>query len=209
MTASATLQPTAPPVRPRHSAPTKLRFDVEMFIRLCAAELPPDARVELIDGEIFTMSPTGDGHNAATVLLGRVIYEQFSGRADILPSSSVKMDRWSMPMPDFAVLKRTYTAAELQEHAITAADCALVIEISHSTLRFDRRVKAPLYARAGVPEYWIVAVAEGVIEVHREPRADGKGFASVVRYGRGEAVVPGAFADVRIRVKDVFGAGEG
>ena len=211
MTVSPMVQPNAPgapsafisPSRGR--APTKLRFDVDMFVRFCAAELPPDARVELIDGEIYTMSPTGGGHNSASVFLGRVIYDQFKGRADILPSSSVKMDRWSMPMPDFAVLQRTYTPAELQAHSITAADCALVIEISHSTLRFDRRVKAPMYARAGVPEYWVVAVAESVIEVQREPRADGKGYASGVRYGRGEAVVPGAFGDVRIRVGEWFG----
>lgn len=205
MTVSPTLRPTAPPARPRLRGPARLRFDVDMFTRFCKAELPPDARVELIDGEIYTMSPTGDGHNAATVLILRALFEQFSGTADILPSSSVRMGNWSMPMPDFAVLKRTYTAAELREHSITAADCALVIEISHSTLRFDRRVKAPMYARAGVPEYWVVAVAESVIEVHREPRADGKGYASVVRYGRGEAVVPAGFGNVRIGLDEVFG----
>lgn len=209
MTVSPTLRPTAPPARPRLRGPARLRFDVDMFVRFCQAELPPEARVELIDGEIYRMSPTGDGHNSATVLLGRIVYAQFSGLADILPSSSVRMGNWSMPMPDFAVLKRTYTATELREHTITAADCALVIEISHSTLRFDRRVKAPMYARAAVPEYWVVAVAKGVIEVHREPRADGKGYASVVTYGRGETVVPGAFPDVRIGVEDVLGPGQG
>ena len=185
----------------------RLRFDVDMFVRFCAAELPPDARVELIDGVIYEMPPTSPEHNGPTIDLNRLLVQRLGDRARVLPGSSILLGRWSMPMPDFAVLVRHDDPTEYHKRHAEPADCLLIIEVARSSLRFDRGRKASAYAGAGIPEYWIVAVGEGVIEVQREPRADGKGYASVVRYGRGEAVTPAGFQDVRIGVDEVLGPG--
>lgn len=77
----------------------------------------------------------------------------------------------------------------------------LVVEVADSSLPRDR-AKARVYAAAGVTEYWIVDPIDGVLEVHRQPSA--AGYASVTRYGRGEAVHLEAFADVEVRVADVL-----
>ncbi|MFN8424234.1 MAG: Uma2 family endonuclease [Anaerolineae bacterium] len=211
MTVSPTLQPPVSTERsaPPRRGPAKLRFDVDMFVRFCRAELPPDARVELIDGVIYQMSPTSPEHNGPSISLTRLLVQRLGDRADVLPSSSILLDHWSMPQPDFVVLARPDDPTEYHKRHVEPADCLLIVEVSRSSLRFDRGVKARAYARAGVPEYWIVAVDEGVIEVHREPGADGKGYVSVVRHGRGEAVSPGAFAEVRIGVEEVLGPTRG
>ncbi|MEO8085098.1 MAG: Uma2 family endonuclease [Ardenticatenales bacterium] len=209
MTVSPTLQPSVSTAPPSRRGPARLRFDVDLFVRFCEAELPPDARVELIDGVIYQMSPTSPEHNGPSISLTRLLVQRLGDLADVLPSSSIVLSHWSMPQPDFVVLARHDDPTEYHKRHIEPADCLLIVEVSRSSLRFDRGIKARAYARAGVPEYWVVAVDEGVIEVHREPRTDGKGYASVVRHGRGETVAPGAFADVRIGVDEVLGPTRG
>jgi Uma2 family endonuclease len=81
-------------------------------------------------------------------------------------------------------------------------DVLLVVEVAESSLRYDRTTKLRLYARAGVPEYWVVSVAGEWIEVYRSPEGDG--YRERRRAGRGETIAPAAFADVSIDVGDVF-----
>ena len=127
-----------------------------------------DERLELIDGEILERTPQNARH-AATVTL---VYETLNER--VLESYSVRVQlplalgEDSEPEPDVAVVEggaRDY----LQEHPRTAA---LVVEVADSSLPFDRNRKLPLYARNGIPEVWIVNVAEGRLEIHRDPEAD-------------------------------------
>jgi Uma2 family endonuclease len=76
-----------------------------------------------------------------------------------------------------------------------------LIEVADSSLQDDRRVKGPLYATAGAQEYWIVDVAAGVVEIHRDPGPDG--YARVTRHARGEVLLVPGFPDVHVPVGDI------
>ena len=150
----------------------KHRLTVAEFERLCeTGVLDEDARVELIDGELFDMPPIGPEHASAVDELHEAFVLALAGRAIVRGQNPVRFGERSMPQPDLAVLR-------LREHRYrrvhpSAADALLVVEVAHSSLAHDRDVKAPLYARHGVPEYWLVDVEGGRTVVHRGPLRDG------------------------------------
>jgi Uma2 family endonuclease len=161
------------------------RFTVTDYDRMAEAGIfDEDSRVELIRGQIVDMVPIGAPHGGMVNRLTRLLVMAVSGRGVISVQNSVRLDDWSEPQPDFMVLKPRdddYTTA-----IPTAADVMLIIEVADSSLDSDRRVKAGLYAENGIPEYWIVNLAERVVEVHRQPE-DGK-YPEIRRVGSGGMV---------------------
>lgn len=116
--------------------------------------LAPQMRVELIEGEIIDMVPSGTPHAGIVGRLNRLLVAAAGTRAAVRAQLPLRLDEYSEPEPDFAVLKwreDDYTAAHP-----TPADTLLVIEVSQSSLRYDRERKLPLYARHSIPEVWIV-----------------------------------------------------
>jgi Uma2 family endonuclease len=101
----------------------------------------------------------------------------------------------SEPEPDIAIVAN---GDYLDEHPRRAY---LLIEVADSSLQDDRRIKGPLYAAAGVPEYWIVDLVAGAVEVHREPGSDG--YASVARHGREATLTVPGFEDVVVAVGEI------
>jgi len=101
-----------------------------------------------------------------------------------------------MPEPDIAILEVEEVLQRVAERPL------LVIEVSDSSLRFDRITKSRLYARHGVPEYWIVNVAEEVVEVHLEPASDA--WASRTVHGAGAVLTPHALPSVTIVVDELL-----
>ncbi|OGK85478.1 MAG: hypothetical protein A2050_17570, partial [Candidatus Rokubacteria bacterium GWA2_73_35] len=107
----------------------------------------------------------------------------------------------SEPQPDVTLLRPRadyYTAA----HPV-AADVLLVIEVADSTLAVDRRVRMPLYARAGIREAWILDLTADRVEVYRVPTADG--YRQVMRFERGHRLAAEAFPDLVVSVEDLLG----
>ena len=130
--------------------------------------LTEDDRVELIDGEIIEMPPQNEPHAVATGLAQDALAAAFPEGFHVRVQLPVALDDRSEPEPDLAVVagrRRDY----LRGHPPTAV---LVLEVADSTLAYDRRRKASLYARQGIGEYWIVNLQERVLEVYREPAAD-------------------------------------
>lgn len=153
-----------------------------------------DERVELLYGQLVAMSPIGARHNWSVQELNRLLMLALHRRAIVRVQSSIAASDISEPQPDVAVLpKGNY----LEVHPARAI---LVIEVADTSLRADRRVKGPLYAAMGVPEYWIVNLLGGVLEVYREPGARGYGISK--RHRRGGTVSPLAFPDVKLAVSD-------
>jgi Uma2 family endonuclease len=114
---------------------------------------------------------------------------------------SIRLDDRTEPQPDFAIL-RPRADFYRKTHA-TPADVLFLVEIADSSLRFDRAIKRPLYARAGIPEYWIVNLVEGAVEICREPgKAD---YASVRSAGCGALIEPTLLPGVSISVSDLLG----
>lgn len=132
--------------------------------------LAADARVELIEGEIVDMSPVGSRHAAVVKRLARALQRSVGDRALISVQDPIRLDDHSEPQPDLAVLKPR--SDDYASDLPTAADVWLVIEVADRSAAYDLQVKAPLYARHGVPELWVVDLDAGTIRRFRRPQGD-------------------------------------
>lgn len=133
------------------------RFTVEDYHAMVPAGiLREDARVELIDGEIIEMPPIGSPHGGRVNRLSRLLVTAVQGRAVVSPQNPVVLGRHSEPQPDLALLR--WRDDEYTDSNPGPADVLLLIEVSDTTLAYDRRVKVPLYARHGIPEVWLIDV---------------------------------------------------
>lgn len=175
---------------PQHTPISRAEYDE--LVRRGAFD---DARVELLYGRIVSMSPIGKEHRYSVTKLARLFIESLSRRADVHVQQPFAAPDESEPEPDVAIVA---PGDYLDDHPKTAW---LIIEVADSSLARDR-AKAKLYASAGVTEYWIVNLVDGVVEAHREPQAHG--YATSTRHGRGDVLQLQRFPDIAVRVADVL-----
>jgi Uma2 family endonuclease len=148
--------------------PRRHRITVDDYYRMAEVGiLDPEARVELIDGEIIDMSPPGSPHAATVHYLTEVAMRAVDGRATVLVQNPVRLSRYSEPQPDLALLRRRDDF--YRERHPQPDDVLLVVEIAASSLRFDRDTKVPLYARHGIPEMWLVDLGSRRLFRYRAP----------------------------------------
>ena len=184
-----------------HPWVTRHRLDVDQYHRMGEAGVfEGNERVELIEGELVEMAPIGDRHAGTTNKLARSLFAAAGERAVVAVGNPVRLDRYNEPQPDFALLRSRPDFYGGSKPA--PADVLLLIEVADSSLRYDRAVKLPLYARHGVPEVWIVDLQSGTVEVCREPAADG--YAVVSRAGVGEVLEPALLPGLRIAVAEII-----
>ena len=170
------------------------RFTTEEYHRMGEAGiLSEDDRVELIDGEILERSPIGPAHMQCVLRLTRLLHRHLdrAERSDLFVSvqNPLRLNAHSEPEPDLALLQ---LSGELD--AIPGPDAAkLVVEVADRTLAYDR-AKAKRYAQAGVPETWIVAVAEKAVEVYRTPTDEG--YADRSRMASGDSLTCAAVPEL-------------
>lgn len=179
---------------------TRYRLTVEQFLRMAEVGiLPEDTRMELVDGEILAISPAGPRHHAAVTALDDLL-GPLRGRGLIRVQMSIGFGPHDRREPDLAVVRLRadrYSAGDPGPE-----DVHLLVEVVQSSLPDDRARKGPLYARYGVPEYWIVNLVDDVLEVHREPREDGYALRRTLRAG--ERIAPLAFPDFEVPVADLL-----
>ncbi len=177
------------------------RFTVADYHRMAEAGIfDEDSRVELIRGQIIDMAAIGAPHLGIVNRLNRLLIPLLAGRATLSVQNPVRLDDGSEPVPDFAVLR--LRADDYVTVTPSAPDTLLLIEVSDTTIKFDRAVKAPLYAETGIPEFWIVNISEAVIEVYRRPQGDA--YAEIDRAVRGRTLPIPALPGVTIAVADIF-----
>ena len=177
------------------------RFTVEEYDRMAEVGIfGPEDRVELIEGDIVQMSPIGIRHAACVTALNRRLMSAAGDSTVLLPQDPVRLFSDTEPQPD-VVLLRPPEALYWQRKA-GPADPMLVVEVADTSYRFDRYVKVPIYARAGIPEAWIVDLTRELVEVFRDPRGDG--YASITRVERGANVAPAALPGAAIAVSEVL-----
>jgi Uma2 family endonuclease len=161
--------------------------------------------VELVGGHLIVAEPQGSGHFAAIRAVEEALRATFGPGWDVRTQGPLALDAESEPEPDVCVVPgsfRDYVAGH-------PSHPALVVEVSESSLAFDREHKGSLYARARVADYWIVNLIERRVEVYRDPRLDaaaplGWRYQSVETFGRDGTVVPLARPAVPIRVADLL-----
>jgi Uma2 family endonuclease len=182
---------------PRH------RVTVDEYYRMAETGLiAPDARTELIEGEVIEMPPIGSPHAAAVSQLQGLLYSATQGRAGLRVQNPIRLDNYSEPQPDLAVVlprKDFYRSS----HPLPA-DTLLVVEISKSTLRLDLNVKVPLYARRQIPEAWVVDLEHNRMHFFRFPQ---NGIYTDVSFTDTPAVVAlTALPGVTVDLSELFAA---
>lgn len=162
--------------------------------------LRPEARVELVDGQIVDMAPIGPFHGGVTKRLNSLFSAGGRGRWLVSVQDPIRLGDNSEPQPDLMLLKPAVDGYA-DRHPVPD-DVFLLIEVSDSTLEFDRSQKLPAYARAGIGEVWIIDLHAGAVEVYREPNFLGYAVTSVLRGGA--VARPLAFPDVGIQVASLL-----
>ncbi|MDB6124693.1 MAG: putative dioxygenase [Pedosphaera sp.] len=162
--------------------------------------LKPDARVELLDGQIIDMSPIGPFHGSMVKRLNRLFNNLAAGRFLVSVQDPVLLDEHSEPQPDLMLLKPAHDDYSTRHPG--PEDVLLLVEVADTSLAYDRGEKLTAYGRAGIREVWIVNLAEQAIETYREPHYAGYGITTVQRTG--DKANPLAFPDVSVDVTQLF-----
>jgi Uma2 family endonuclease len=177
-------------------------FTVEEYYRMAEAGIiSKDERVELIEGEIVAMAAIGSRHAACVDRLNYFLSQRVGGRALVRVQNPIRLDQFSEPQPDIALLR---PRADFYAFAHPGpADVFLVVEVADTSAGFDRDVKIPLYARAGIPEAWLVDLTGDYIMVYRKPSV--QVYQDVQHLQRGQSLSPEAFPDLIMAVEDILG----
>jgi Uma2 family endonuclease len=161
----------------------------------------PDARLELLEGVIYQMSPIGSPHAACVKFLSALLNRLFNGKHIVGTQDPIRLDDFSEPQPDITLLR---WRDDFYRHAHpTPADVLLVIEVADSTVESDRSYKMPLYAKAGIKEAWLVNLPDERIELYAEP-ADGA-YQIKREFKRGEEAQSHGLSDLRVNAAEVLG----
>jgi Uma2 family endonuclease len=181
-----------------------VRFTVAEYDRMIEQGIfndRPDQRLELVQGEIRKMPPPNPDHEDSVDLL--MYWSTDNTRRDqvrVRIQNSLGIPELdSVPMPDVAWMR----AKNYRKRRPQPSDVFLLIEVSDTTLAYDRGERTELYAAAGIADYWIVKLRQRTIEVHRKPR--GNKYREVKKYAVGQSVSPLAFPTIVLEVARVFG----
>jgi Uma2 family endonuclease len=176
------------------------KLSVEDFHKLGeAGVLHEDSRVELIEGELIDMAPIGSPHAGTVNRLVSLVSGAVTTEV-VHVQNPITLDDYSEPQPDLAVLK---PRADFYRSVLpTASDVLLLIEVSDTTLAYDRGPKLELYSRHGILEVWIVNLPDGQLEVFRDPSPEG--YRERAQYGSGDFVSAVALPELAVEVATLF-----
>ncbi len=188
----------------RLAQPRSFQWTRSEYYRLAETEMFQDRRVELLEGEIIEMPPQKNEHVVAVKLVEKELEALFGPRYFVRVQSPLDLGEESQPEPDVAVV--TGSPRDYKSHPTTAL---LVVEISDSSLRLDRQRKRPIYARAGIADYWILNLIDRCLEVHRRPIADssikgGFRFGETTILTKRNFIAPLAMPKKRIVISDLL-----
>jgi len=186
----------------QEAAPNRIRWTRRQYHAMRNAEIL-EGRYELVEGEIISKMGQNRPHVIVIVLLCEWLRQVFGGgfvQAQGPIQTSANDADFSEPEPDIAITVQPATA--YLERLPTPSDLALVVEVSDTTLRFDRSVKALLYAHSGIREYWIVDIAGRQVLVHRQPAADG--YTEITAYSAEERISTLSQPDISACVADLL-----
>lgn len=182
---------------------SRYRFTADDYQRMTAAGvLTEDDRVELLDGEIVRMAPIGPRHAGTVDRIARRLTFGLGETILVRVQNPVRVDTHSLPEPDI-------TVARLRDDFYTGGhpgpeDVFLVVEVADTSLRLDREVKIPIYARSGIREVWLADIDGGSLHVFKSPSAEGYKVQQVVH--RGQTLSPEAFSELKLTVEELLGS---
>lgn len=177
-------------------------FKVDDYHRMVETGiLSEDSRVELLEGEIVKMSPVGSRHVACVNRLNGLLSRKLGEEVIISIQNPFRLNDYSEPEPDIALLKGR---DDFYADALAApADVLLLVEVANTSIEIDRRVKLPMYARAGISEVWLVNLMEDRIETYTNPVNESYQKVRIAR--RGESLLSEGLANLALSVDEILG----
>ena len=160
----------------------------------------PEERLELISGQIIKMAARGTAHEAAITRTQRILNQRLGNKVLIRTQSPIKLDDYSEPEPDIAVVKTN--VLDYEDHHPQPSEVFLVIEIADSSLKYDREVKTLAYAKSGIIDYWILDINGRKLYVYRLPNSEGYQSESIL--AENLTISPLAFPECKIMIKELF-----
>jgi Uma2 family endonuclease len=162
--------------------------------------LAPDARIELLEGEIIDMTPIGPPHASLVTRINRLLERAVEDAALVSPQNPITLGERSAPQPDIALLRPRddfYASAHPGP-----ADILLLVEVADSSLAYDRDEKLPVYARFRIPEVWIIDIRGGHLDIHRDP--DGERYTTQWRASDLSGIGIAELPDIRMDLGTLF-----
>ncbi len=157
-------------------------------------------RIELLNGEIIEIMPKGTKHTSANSRIVRFFIKLFDEKVIVRGQDPIRLDDFSEPEPD--IVLANWDEKEYSENHPTPPDILLIMEISDTTLAYDRDDKARAYSRNGIQQYLLLNLQNQTLEDYREPNADGYGAKRTYRSGDVFNLV--AFPEIEIKFDDLF-----
>jgi len=181
----------------------KKRFTVDEYYRMAQVGiLDPNLHTELINGEIVEMTPMGDRHTECVMRATGVFYPAFAAKQAIVSvQNAVRINNITMPQPDLILFR---FRSDFYKGKCEAKHVLLLIEVSDTTLRYDRNVKLPLYAAAGIAEVWIEDLQHNRLLVYLDPSE--KSFTTSLTLAHGDSVSPLAFPEMKVPIDELLGS---
>ena len=178
-------------------------FTVDQYYKMLdAGVFTENERVELIRGEIIKMSPMGCHHAGRLNRLNELFFLRLAQTVIVGIQNPVRLNNTSEPQPDVSLLQRRPDFYETQKPQ--PENVFLLIEVSDTTIKYDREIKIPLYAENNIVEVWLVNLTEDCLEVYRQPTANGYEF--VQTFQRGENVTIQVLPNATFTVDEILGA---
>jgi len=180
------------------------RWTTAEYYALSDAGFFDNERVELLDGEIWTLPAHGTPHFSAIRRATRSIEEAFGAEFEVRAQAPITLDDGTEPEPDVAVVPGS--SLDYEDHHPLSTEVRLLVEVSDATLRKDRSKKVNDYARAGITDYWIINLVNRQLEVHRDPAlmASGFGYKTILTLFDGDTIAPLLAPNGIIAVGDLF-----
>lgn len=157
-------------------------------------------RLELLDGVLCKMSPQSVPHARIIQVLGRLLFRQLSEQHDLRVQLPLQLGELSVPEPDLAVVERK----EAERRDSHPRHALLVVEVARESLREDRTTKGALYARHGIPEFWLVDVDRERVEVYRAPDSETEAYTERTTVGRSEVLSCRSVPGLSVPLSDIW-----
>ncbi len=177
------------------------RFRVEDFRRMTEAGiLPEESGWEIIDGYLIDKMSIGSKHASTVKKLNRKLTLMFEDKAIISVQDPIYINEYNEPEPDIALLKPRKDFYE--ESHPTPQDVLLIIEVSNSTIEYDRAIKKTLYAEAGIKEFWLINLKENTIECYSSPKNGNYRLAEILEAG--EIIQSKMIENLTLKVEEIL-----
>ncbi len=176
------------------------RFTVDDYYQMGKAGIfREDDRLELIDGEIVQMTPIGSLHVRCVIKLTRLFSPLIQQDYDLSVQNPIELDEFNQPQPDLVIIKQS--DLDSIDQPVKPKDIFLLIEVGDTSVQYDKDIKIPLYAKAGIKEVWQIDLQSQTIITYQQPTSDG--YQSVCTHQSNDLISPQSFPHLQFTVSQI------